>query len=178
MQIHYTTPQCVCHNILSMLFITVLKERKCQVNNKLKISLLTVVVAGSSTFGAVPALAANHPYAKVGFFEKIALMMGFKKNLPPEKRAAKIQQMVERHEAKQNARLDALVAEGKITEAQKTELKAKLDALEDIRKANAGKPRQEIQAATKAARDDLKAWAEANNLRWGDIMPAKTHPMK
>lgn len=103
-----------------MLFITVLNERKCQVNNKLKISLLTVVVAGSATFGAVPALAANHPNGKVGFFEKIALMMGFKKNLPPEKRAAKIQQMLEGHEAKQNARLDALVAEEKITEAQKT----------------------------------------------------------
>ena len=147
-------------------------------NNKLKISLLTLVIAGTTVAGAVPALAANHPDGKVGFFEKVSLMMGFKKNLTPEKRAAKIQKMQQKHDAKQTARLDALVAEGKITEAQKTELKAKLDELEEIKKVNAGKPRQEVQAATKSARDDLKAWAKANNLSWGDIMPAKTHNLK
>mgnify|MGYP003338697116 CR=1 FL=1 len=89
-------------------------------NNKLKISLLTLVIAGTTVAGAVRALAANHPDGKVGFFEKISLMMGFKKNLSPEKSAAKIQKMQQKHDAKQTARLDALVAEGKITEAQKT----------------------------------------------------------
>lgn len=143
-------------------------------NNKIRIALVTVVVAGSAALGAVPALASNHPDGKVGFFEKIVLMMGFKKNLTPEKRSTKIQQMQERHEAKQNARLDGLVADGKITETQRTELKAKLDELETIKKANAGKTPQEVQAATKSARNELKAWAKANNLNWGDIMPART----
>jgi len=144
-------------------------------NNKIKIAVISTMVAGISTLSVAPALASNQPEGKVSFFEKVALMMGFKKNLTPEKQAEKIAQMRQKHEAKQEARLNSLVTEGKITEAQKNELKAKLDAIEAIKEANAGKSKQEVKAATKTAREDLKAWALANNLNLGDIMPAKTH---
>ena len=144
-------------------------------NNKIKIAVISTMVVGISTLSVAPALASNQPEGKVSFFEKVALMMGFKKNLTPEKQAEKIAQMRQKHEAKQEARLNSLVTEGKITEAQKNELKAKLDAIEAIKEANAGKSKQEVKAATKTAREDLKAWALANNLNLGDIMPAKTH---
>jgi len=144
-------------------------------NNKIKIAVISTMVVGISTLSVAPALASNQPEGKVSFFEKVALMMGFKKNLTPEKQAEKIAQMRQKHEAKQEARLNSLVTEGKITEAQKNELKAKLDAIEATKEANAGKSKQEVKAATKTAREDLKAWAQANNLNLGDIMPAKTH---
>jgi hypothetical protein len=144
-------------------------------NNKIKIAVISTMVVGISTLSVAPALASNQPEGKVSFFEKVALMMGFKKNLTPEKQAEKIAQMRQKHEAKQEARLNSLVTEGKITEAQKNELKAKLDAIEATKEANAGKSKQEVKAATKTAREDLKAWALANNLNLGDIMPAKTH---
>lgn len=140
-------------------------------NNKVKIAIISTMVVGLSAVSVAPALAANHPDGKVGFFEKVALMMGFKKDLPADKRAQHIDQMRQKHADKQAAKLDALVSSGKITEAQKTELKAKIDAIEAVKEANAGKSREEIKAATKSAREDLKAWAQANNLNMSDLMP-------
>ena len=147
-------------------------------NNKIKIAVISTMVVSISTLGATPALAANRPEGKVSFFEKVALMMGFKKNLSPEKQAEKIAQMRQKHQAKQDDRLNGLVAEGKISESQKAELKTKLDAIEAIKEANAGKTKQEMQSATKSAREDLKTWAQTNNLNLGDIMPARMHGRK
>ena len=140
-------------------------------NNKIRMAIISTMVVGLSAVSVAPALAANHPEGKVGFFEKVALMMGFKKDLPADKKAQHIDKMRQKHAEKQTAKLDALVSSGKITEAQKTELKSKIDAIEAIKEASAGKTREEIKAATKNARDDLKAWAESNNLNMSDLMP-------
>ena len=139
-------------------------------NNKVKIAIVSTMVMGLSAVSVAPALAANHPDGKVGFFEKVALMIGFKKDLPADKRAQHIDQMRQRHADKQAAKLDALVSSGKITEAQKTELKAMIDAIEAIKEANAGKSREEIRSATKNSREDLKAWVLTNNLNKSDLM--------
>ena len=146
-------------------------------NNKIRIAIISTAVAGTCVISASPVMAAsyNESGQKINFFDRVALMVGFKKNLSPEKKAERINQMRQKRDAKLNSRLDALVTQGKISESQKTELKSKLEAIEAIKEANAGKSPQEVKAATKNAREDLKAWAQANNLTLGDIMPAKTH---
>ena len=144
-------------------------------NNKLKIAIVSATVATISTVSFTPALAAsyNDSGQKINFFDRVALMLGFKKNLSPEKKAQRIEEMKQKHESKLSARLDGLVAEGKITESQKTELRQKIDAIEQAKLNSAGQTQQQKKEATKQARDDLKAWAEANGISLGDIMPQK-----
>lgn len=141
-------------------------------NNKLKVALISASVAVIGSMSVPTALAANQLDGKhLSFFDRVALMLGFKSNITPEKRDQKIEQMKQKHEAKLNSRLDQLVADGKLTEAQKTELKTKLDAINQLKFENASKTPQERKQATKQARQDLKAWAEANGLSLADIMP-------
>ena len=148
-------------------------------NNKLKIALVSAGVVAMGSMAAPQALAANQINgAHLSFFDRVAMLMGFKKNITPEARDQKIEQMKQKHDAKLNARLDQLVADGKLSEAQKTELKTKLDAINQIKFENASKTPQERKQATKQARQDLKAWAEANGISLGDIMPKRAHGQK
>lgn len=144
-------------------------------NNKVKLAIISVTVASVSAFSVAPALAASYDAngQKIGFFDRVALMLGFKKDLSPEKKAARIESMKQKHEAKQSARLDALVSSGKITEAQKIELKAKLDAIEQAKMSSAGQTKQQRKEATEQVRNDLKSWAEANGLNLADLVPNK-----
>ena len=141
-------------------------------NNKLRVVIISTAVAGACVTPFTPAMAASYSEngQKINFFDRIALMVGFKKNLSPEKKADRINQMRQKHESKLNARLDALVTQGKISESQKAELKTKLGAIEDIKESNAGKSPQEIKDATKSAREDLNNWLKQNNLSMGDVM--------
>lgn len=148
-------------------------------NNKLKIALVSAGVVAMGSMAAPQALAANQINGvHLSFFDRVAMLMGFKKNITPEARDQKIEQMKQKHDAKLNARLDQLVADGKLSEAQKTELKAKLDAINQLKFENASKTPQERKQATKQARQDLKAWAEANGISLGDIMPKRAHGQK
>jgi len=149
-------------------------------NNKLKIAIVSSLVLTTSVMSAAPALAANYDNSgnKIGFFERIGLMLGFKKVLSPEKQAQRIEEMKQRHEAKLNTRLDALVGAGTISEAQKNELKTKIDAIQQAKLSSAGKTKEEKKQAFKQARTDLKAWAEANGIDLGQIMPKRAQGNK
>lgn len=142
-------------------------------NNKTKLIITSVVASSMLAVSAAPALAADTTQPKPSFWDKIMLGIGFKKDLSPEKKQAKIEAMKAKHEQKLNARLDAAVAAGKITTEQKDVLKTKLQALEEIKAQNAGKTKQEKRDASKAAREDLKQWATENGINLSDIMPQK-----
>ena len=141
-------------------------------NNKTKLIITSVVASSMLVVSAAPALAADTA-TKPSFWDKIMLGIGFKKDLSPEKKAARIEAMKAKHDQKLNARLDSAVAAGTITAEQKDVLKTKLQAIEDIKAQNAGKTKQEKRDAMKAAREDLKNWASNNNINLQDIMPAK-----
>lgn len=145
-------------------------------NKKLKILIITTAVASISTLSVAPAMAASYDSTgqKIGFFERIALMLGFKKELGPAKQSARIEQMKQKHEAKQTARLDALVRAGKITDAQRTELEARLEAIEQAKSASAGQTKEQRKESTKQARDALKSWAESNGLDLSELMPKRS----
>lgn len=141
-------------------------------NNKLKIAIISTTVATVSLLSAGPAMAATYVDGqKVGFFDRVALMLGFKKNLTPEQKTQRIEEMKQRREAKLNTRLDGLVSAGKIIEAQKTELKAKLDAIQLAKLNSAEQTKDGRKQAAKQAHDELKAWAESNGINLSDILP-------
>ena len=144
-------------------------------NNKGKLFVTSIVASGLLVAGAVPALAANNGAPKVSFWDRIMLNLGFKKNLTPEQKQARVESMKAKHEQKLNDRLDTAVSAGKITAEQKDVLKTKLEAIEQIKKDNAGKTKQEKRDALKPAREDLQKWASENNVNLQDIMPQKPH---
>jgi uncharacterized membrane protein len=144
-------------------------------NNKAKLIVTSVVASSMLVVGAIPVLAATEQAAKPSFWDKIMLDLGFKKNLTPEKKAARVEEMKTRHTQKLNDRLDAAVAAGKLTTEQRTALQQKLEAIDQIKKENAGKTKQEKKEALKSARADLKQWANDNGVNLQDIMPKKPH---
>lgn len=143
-------------------------------NNKAKLIITTAVASSALVLSAMPALASNNTAPKPNFWDKIMLDLGFKKNLTPEQKQAKVESMKAKHEQKLNDRLDSAVSAGKITADQRTVLQQKLEAIEQIKQANAGKTKQEKRDALKSARDDLQKWASENNINLQDIMPQKT----
>jgi hypothetical protein len=146
-------------------------------NNKTKLIITSVVASSMLVVSAAPALAADTTQPKPSFWDKIMLGIGFKKDLSPEKKQAKIEAMKVKHEQKLNERLDAAVTAGKLTTEQKDTLKIKLQSIEDIKAQNAGKTKQEKRDALKSAREDLQKWASDNGVNLQDIMPQKSHPM-
>jgi hypothetical protein len=79
----------------------------------------------------------------------------------------------EERKLKMEQRLSDAVTEGKITAEQKTLLETKLAAVGEERKAShdSGATRDEMKASMTEARDELKAWAEENNIELRDVMP-------
>ena len=144
-------------------------------NNKAKLIVTSVVASSMLVVNAVPALAASDIANKPNFWNKIMLDLGFKKNLSPEKKAARVEEMKAKHTQKLNDRLDAAVAAGKLTAEQRTTLSQKLGAIEQTRQANAGKTKQEKREALKSARAELKQWASDNGVNLKDIMPQKPY---
>jgi len=144
-------------------------------NNKAKLIITSVVASSMLVVSSAPALAATDSGTKPSFWDKIMLDLGFKKNLSPEKKQAKVADMKAKHAQKLNDRLDTAVAAGKLTAEQRTVLQQKLEAMEQIKQANAGKTKQEKRDALKPAREDLKNWATQNSISLGDIMPQKPH---
>lgn len=144
-------------------------------NNKTKLIITSVVASSMLVVSAAPALAADTNQSKPSFWDKIMMGIGFKKDLSPEKKADRIKAMEVKHEQKLNERLDAAVSAGKLTAEQKDALKAKLEAIEQIKAQNAGKTKQEKRDALKSARADLQQWATDNGVNLQDIMPQKPH---
>ena len=144
-------------------------------NNKTKLIITSVVASSMLVVSAVPALAATDTTAKPSFWDKIMLSIGFKKELSPEKKAARVEEMKAKHTQKLNARLDSAVTDGKLTTEQRATVQQKLEAIEQIKQANAGKTKQEKRDALKSAREDLQKWASDNGVNLGDIMPQKPH---
>ena len=144
-------------------------------NSKAKLIVTSVIASSMLAVSAVPALAATDTPNKPNFWNKVMLDLGFKKNLSPEKKAARVEEMTAKHIQKLNDRLDAAVAAGKLTAEQRTTLSQKLGAIEQTRQANAGKNKQEKREALKSARTELKQLASDNGVNLKDIMPQKPH---
>ena len=72
------------------------------------------------------------------------------------------------HQKKVEARLDALVSEGKLTKDQKAKILTKLTELkaerESEREAFKDKTKEEIRALMQQRHDDLKKWAQDNGI--------------
>ena len=84
----------------------------------------------------------------------------------------------EERKLKMEERLSDAVDEGKLTVEQKTLLENKLAAVGEERKAShdSGATRDEMKASMTETRDELKAWAEENNIEFRDVMPQ--HPQR
>lgn len=82
------------------------------------------------------------------------------------------------HQAKLEERLDEAVAEGKLTDDQKSKILAKMkeltNAREGKREAFKDMTKEERRDAMKQHREDLKTWAEANDIP-EEYLPFRFH---
>lgn len=88
-----------------------------------------------------------------------------------EERAAREAEREQRVEE----RLTQAVADGKITEEQKTKILAKLEELHAKREAWKDKTPEERKTAIKQLHDELRQWAEDNGVPLGYVMPMHGH---
>lgn len=88
-----------------------------------------------------------------------------------EQRSARV---AEREQAMKD-RLATAVKDGTITQAQSDTITAKLAELKAAREANRDKPAQERRAAMKIERDNLKQWAEDNDIDLSFLRPVGAH---
>ncbi len=137
-------------------------------NKKLLLTAVTVTVLGAGLFGmqTVSAQTATDPSATI--VQKISEKFGLNKDevqkVFDEERTARRVEM----QAKMEERLNTLVSEGKITEAQKQLILAKHKELQAERgsmmqnKANMTPEQRKETMETK--RTELEAWAKANGI--------------
>lgn len=116
--------------------------------------------------GSLVAVAAGAVFVTTGV---VSAHSGLGQNLADEQKVTKMEERkVQMQESLSNA-----VSEGAITAEQKTILDAKLAAMHDKRLElqNSDATRDEVRDATKTLRDDIKSWADNNNIELGDILP-------
>lgn len=140
--------------------------------NKLIVSAVTLGAAGMLLYGAASTVSAQSPsdtaHPMQSLVQKIAERFGLSET---DVQAVFDEQRDEMHAAMQTRiedRLTQLVTDGKITEAQKQALIAKMDELKSEHEADRENWKdmtpEERKAAMDTHREELKSWAEAQGI--------------
>ena len=136
--------------------------------NKIILPVVATVLVGAALFSAVPIFAQTTNTGQENLIQQIAQKFGLKTadvkavfDQNKTDRQAKMQQTI-------NTKLDQLVKDGKITQAQKDLIVAKQKELQAARAANAGNKTNLTAAQRKAAMATQKAalekWAKDNGI--------------
>lgn len=130
-----------------------------------KTKLITLGLLGAGTLTlATGGLVAGAVYAQTtGTYPSIVQKIADTFNLDP---SAVQNVFSQAHEEKQDERLDQLVTDGKLTQAQRDQLEVKQDEMHnkmgEIRDSD--KTEDEKRTAIKAIHDEFKDWLEENNI--------------
>jgi hypothetical protein len=80
-----------------------------------------------------------------------------------------------KHKQKLDERLSQAVTDGKITEDQKSEILAKINEMKEFKDSLKDKTHEERREALDTKRDELKQWAEDNDIPLEYLHPFKGH---
>lgn len=142
-------------------------------NKKLMMAAGTAVVVGiTGAVGAGAASAATSPSTSQTMVDKIA--QRFNLNKADVQKVFDENKALHRQEREQKVsdRIDQAVKDGKLSQDQADQLKAKLEELQALHDSLEGKTKEEHRTAMRAKMDELIKWAEDNNIPRSLLGPA------
>lgn len=124
----------------------------------------TLVIVGAGSVVAIHANSAHAASAPTSIIDRLVQRFNLNKNDVQAVFNEQHDAMHAEHEQMQKDRLAQAVSDGDLTQAQADLISAKHDELEKQRESLKDKTPQERRAAMKTQMDELKTWAEQNNI--------------